>query len=284
MKICPRCGAELRLAARFCPRCGAPQPAEEPPPTYSMAPQETLPDTPPYQGGYYPPAAATQVQSPPVSSLRRINPWLAAGIGGVVLLCLIATAYFMITRLPGFLVDQEKKQVRRLIEEGVGVISTDIGTTLPQMITQVGTALQPLQTTLPALASSEPMQTLSNLPTQLGFAIPTGGLESLLNPETPTPGTLTMEWYNNSETYLVQIENGKVVSGTGRTNLSWTTEEGSLDGDILIVVWETTQRTDCLAKMTQTYRVEAQQLELIQSLDGCGELTTYNDRFYPRRQ
>jgi hypothetical protein len=198
----------------------------------------------------------------------------------------VVTAYFLITRLPGFIAEQEQKQVRRLIEEGIGVIATDAATEIPRLITQAGTALQSIQTTLPALATSEPAQTLANLPTSLGFTIPTGTFSSFLNPETatPSPNTLTMEWYSSSETYVVQIENGEVVSGTAQTNLAWTTEEGSLDGDTLIVVWKTTQRTDCQNQMTQTYRVETQRMELIQGVDRCGNLTTYSDRYYTRRR
>jgi hypothetical protein len=274
---CPRCGVEQRTQARFCANCGAPLPASPPPAAQP-------PYVPPTQVAYTPydsqppPIIPTPYDSqpPPIASTSGSAPsnrlwiYIAAGALGMVLIGVIAAIVLAnVIEFPW-----SSKGVEKKVEEGIKIVSTKVGdiatnlpTILPTLETSIATIFEPLtEGTKPALP-------------------PFG--KTLMAPffsGTSTPGSEVIEWFGNGENYQVEIQDGKVVGGSGEDNrYDWEATDGTYDGRFLVVTFLTRQRSDCLSEMTYTYDVEDDRLTLIQSVDQCGNSKTYNDRFYTRR-
>ena len=96
-------------------------------------------------------------------------------------------------------------------------------------------------------------------------------------------GMPDIEWGNEGSSWEVDIQDGIVVGGRAQGDLVWTATGGTFDGTLLYVVWETTKRSDCSARLEQWWRVEVTTVTHLRSLTGCG--TERTDQFaIPRKR
>ncbi len=280
---CPRCGTEQRTQARFCANCGAPmpvapteiQPSYQPPiqPTYTPPPQQSYPPpaptplySPPQQPSYPPAEPPPIYSSSGTGKSKRL--WLiiaAAAVGLIALGVLAAVVLNQIINFP-----------EKVVEEGIKVISTQVG----DMVTQISTMIPTFDITI-------------ELPTSLkdlteGTKQPFGSLGETLMPffddKTPEPGTQVIEWNGHGGNYRVEIKDSKVVAGSGQDDYKWEAISGDFDGELLVVTFRTTQQSGCASEISYTYEVQERRLELLHSIDKCGKLTNYTDRYYIRKQ
>lgn len=274
---CPKCGIEQRYQARFCANCGAPLPASPPPVAQPPFIPPTQVQYTPYDS-QPPPIASTPYDSqpPPIASTSGSKPanrlwiYITAGALGMVLIGVIAAIVLAnVIDLPW-----SSKGVEKKVEEGIKLISTNVGdittklpTINPTLATSIATVIAPLtKGTKPALP-------------------PFG--KTLMAPffgGTTTPGSEVIEWFGSGENYQVEIQDGIVVAGSGKdSRYDWEATDGTYDGRFLVVTFLTRQRSGCLSEVTYTYDVEEERLTLTQSVDKCGNTKTYNDRYYTRR-